>query len=102
MSLLALMLTIASPQAEVASPPLRTAVESSPKAVAKFIKRRATCNHFLGEEPYDDERAAELNKAVRELRCSRIERDERGLRRKFAADQTVLQLLDKTTELLGW
>ena len=102
MSLLALMLTIATPPIETASQMIWMTVDAPPKTVAKFIKRRANCNHFLGEEPYDSERAAELNKAVRELRCSRIDRDERRLRRKFAADRPVLQLLDKTADMLGW
>ncbi|HEY7810388.1 MAG TPA: hypothetical protein VIA98_08415 [Allosphingosinicella sp.] len=102
MSLLALMLALTAPPADVASQPLRAAVDASPKAVAKFIARRANCNHFLGEEPYDKARAAELNKAIRELRCGRIDRDERRLRVRYAAHSTVLRLLEETSDLLGW
>jgi len=81
---------------------LRARVERSPKAVAAFVERRAMCNHFLGEEPYDEKRAAFLNRTIRELRCARLERDERRLRGTFRDRPAVLALLDETAESLGW
>ncbi|MBT2135156.1 hypothetical protein KK137_12525 [Croceibacterium sp. LX-88] len=44
---------------------LKERVEPSPKGVAAFIERRAACNHLLGEEPYDRQRANELKRALR-------------------------------------
>ena len=81
---------------------LRARVESAPRDVEAFIVRRAMCNHFLGEEPYNKERAADLDRAIRELRCARLERDERGLRRTFRKHPAVLMLLDETTDILAW
>jgi hypothetical protein len=81
---------------------VRTRVESAPRKIAAFVTRRANCNHFLGEEPYDDERAAELEKTIRELRCKRIDRDERNLRRAYRGNSEVLQLLADTADALGW
>ena len=77
-------------------------VARAPKQVAAFVRRRADCNHFLGEEPYDRERAAELNRVVRELRCGRVERDERRLREAYRHDAAVLRLLDETADLPGF
>ena len=79
---------------------VRTLTKSAPKVVAAFIERRAYCNHFLGEEPYDAERAAELAKALGELRCHAIERDERNLRRSYRKRPAILRLLDETADAL--
>jgi hypothetical protein len=105
MLLLALALAAASPaiqadaslQAEV-----RARVARSPRDIRLFIERRANCNHFLGEEPYDRERAAELNKAIRELRCATVDRDERRLCQVYRRKAAVLRLLDDTEDALGW
>ena len=80
----------------------RTRVESVPRKVANFIERRANCNHFTGEEPYDPERAAYLNKTIRELKCARISRDERRLARAYRDRPEILQLLKDTEDLPGW
>jgi hypothetical protein len=97
---LALILLLASE--DPAHEALRSRVESAPREVAKFIERRAGCNHFLGEEPYDAERAAELNRTIRELRCKRIERDERRLERTYRDRPALLLLLKETEDLPGW
>lgn len=81
---------------------LRTRVEHAPRKVEAFIIRRAGCNHFAGEEPYDRERATELAKALRDLRCDRIERDERKLRETYRRDRAILTLLDETLDLPDW
>ncbi len=81
---------------------LKPRVESAPREVAKFIERRAGCNHFLGEEPYDPERAAELSKALRELRCERVDRDERRLTRAYRSRPDIVRLLKDTETLIGW
>ncbi len=92
---------LSSPQDPVGEA-LRARVENAPRKVAKFIERRAGCNHFLGEEPYDRERAAELARAIRELRCGRIERDERRLARGYRGRPDILRLLKETEDLPGW
>lgn len=81
---------------------LRSRVERAPKTVAAFVERRADCNHFLGEEPYDRERAAYLNRVIRELRCARIDQDERRLRSVYRKKPAILRLLDETADLPGW
>jgi hypothetical protein len=81
---------------------LRIRIESAPQEVATFIERRAGCNHFLGEDAYDRERATEIRNALRELRCDRIARDERALRQTYGAQPVILRLLTDTETLNGW
>jgi hypothetical protein len=102
MPLLPLALILSLSQADDPWASLRPRVESAPGKVAKFIQRRAGCNHFLGEEPYDPERAAELRKVLRELRCNRIGRDERQLARRYRGRPEIVQLLKDTEPLIGW
>jgi hypothetical protein len=99
-SVLPVLVLLLSPE-DGAWQALRTRVESSPRKVAAFIERRAGCNHFLGEEPYDPERAAELERAIRELRCSRVERDGRRLERTYRDRPEILRLLKDTEDLPG-
>ena len=80
---------------------VRTLTKGAPRQVAAFIERRAYCNHFLGEEPYDAERATELARTLRELRCSRIDRDERILRRAYRNSPATIRLLDETADALS-
>jgi hypothetical protein len=86
----------------VAPEDLRQQVEQAPKDVAAFIERRASCNHFLGESPYDEERATFLAKARRDLRCARVSEDEGKLRRAYRDRPEVLRLLDETVDVLTW
>jgi hypothetical protein len=74
----------------------------APQEVATFIERRAGCNHFSGEESYDRQRAEEIGRALRKLRCTDIESDERALRQIYHSRPIILQLLDDTRDLLGW
>ncbi len=99
-----LALPLALLPATNAAPPddLAQRVAQAPRDVSAFIERRASCNHFLGESPYDEERAAFLAKARRDLRCSRLSEDERNLRRIHRDDPAILRLLDETADALGW
>lgn len=92
----------ALPSEQLSFERLKARVAAGPRKVAAFIERRAGCNHFTGEEPYDAERRAFLEKTIRQLRCARIERDERALRRQYRRQPAVLRLLDETAEQSGW
>lgn len=81
--------------------PLRARMAALPRPVANFIERRADCNHWTGEEPYDAERRAEIERAIADLRCARIEKDEQGIRRRYRGNRAVITLLDETTDLPG-
>jgi hypothetical protein len=81
---------------------LHARVAAQPVAVRTFIERRAMCSHFAGEESYDRARRRELERALRDLRCASVERDEVTLRRRFAAGAEALALLDATRGSLAW
>lgn len=80
---------------------LRQRLDAMPRPVAKFVERRADCNHWTGEEPYDAPRRAEIERAIRDLRCARIEEDEARIRRRYRTNAEVIAILDETADLPG-
>ena len=66
----------------------------APSAVGALIERKAECEHWAGEDPYDKARRREIEQAVTALHCDRIDSDEAGLRRRYRASPAVLKLLD--------
>ncbi|WP_260599974.1 hypothetical protein [Sphingomonas endolithica] len=69
-----------------------------PAEVKTLIERRAQCEHWAGEEPYDAARAAAIDAALRRLRCATSEADEARLRRRYARQRVVLAALDAGRE----
>ena len=69
------------------------ALAKAPKDIGAYAERRAECEHWGGEEPYDKARGREIAAAVRALRCSRLEADERVLRKKYATHLGLVKLL---------
>lgn len=66
-----------------------------PKQVQQFNSRQIECNHWTGEEPYDNERAAEINAATTKLKCSDLEKDEKNLRKKYKAKPRLIESINK-------
>ena len=66
-----------------------------PPDASALVYRIADCNHWGGEEPYDDARKAEIEKAMNQLDCNGLSRDEASLRRRYAADRLVLDAFDR-------
>ena len=75
------------------------ALRSLPPAVREFVERRAGCNHWAGEPPYDQERAAEIRSALSEGRCADLLKDEAALKRQYMTDRMVLNVLEASR---GW
>ncbi len=71
----------------------------TPKDAAAFISRTAACNHWAGEEAYSPQRAKEIRQAVRRLKCSRLEADERRLREKYRGAPAVLEAIEEAKSL---
>jgi hypothetical protein len=70
-----------------------------PREVVAFIDRRTGCNHFAGE--FNGDRSArdrEVTKAMRELRCDRLDVDEARLRRRHAEKPPALKALTETRD----
>jgi hypothetical protein len=95
------MLLLVMAAAMAASPVelrVRREFHAAPRPVRAFLVRRAGCNHWGGEEGYDAERAKQIADAVRELRCNRLEADERRIKRKYAKSRRVRWLLAATRD----
>lgn len=56
------------------------ATSYSDYAVTRFIGRADMCAHWSGEEPYDAGRRAEIDNALREMRCATLLRDGEALK----------------------
>jgi hypothetical protein len=69
-----------------------------PHDAARYLDRREGCNHWAGEEGYDAARRAQINKAIDELRCTALDRDERVLRHRYRHNRAVLRQIRKARE----
>jgi hypothetical protein len=81
---------------------LRVRTAMQPPAVQEFVQRRAWCNHWSGEEGYDDSRRAQIERALGELRCGTVRGEELFLARHFAARPDIVALLRESREMSGW
>lgn len=64
-----------------------------PAEVFAWVGRRMNCAHWMGEEPYDAERAAEIRAAVARGRCDALEADLEALNREYADREAILDML---------
>jgi hypothetical protein len=90
--------SVAAPAAPAASddPPALAALrQGMPSDVSDFIRRAVVCTHWAGEEPYDDERRAQIHAAVQSLRCRALDADQAALRAKYAGHAEVLGRLSR-------
>lgn len=63
-----------------------------PKDVVAYIERRNECEHFIGEEPYDEARRKYLTRVIRET-CTGSNRDLAALRAKYRSRPEILEAL---------
>lgn len=63
-----------------------------PTEVFDFVGRRALCEHWSGEEGYDDDRKAQIADALTRLRCDALEADEAALQTKYADEHRILAM----------
>lgn len=66
---------------------------TNPMDVLEFVSRWTHCGHWAGEEPYDAERRANIEAAVRALRCDALLADAAHLETKYADDAATLALI---------
>jgi len=70
-----------------------------PGPVADLISRIANCNHWSGEDAYNPERRAQIERAVSELRCAELGKDEGSVRKQFGSDPRVLKAIEAAKEI---
>jgi hypothetical protein len=71
-----------------------TGIPDYPFEVEEFIDSREMCDHFRGEEPYDQARAAFLSKMIEET-CSGTDNELRRLMRKYQDISNIMKVLDR-------
>jgi hypothetical protein len=61
---------------------------------------RCMVNHKYrsGEEPYDAERQREISLAMKDLKCSRLEKDEAAARKRYAKRPRTIKVLQQAKE----
>jgi len=79
-----------------------TLEREAPADAVAFLERHANCQHWGGEEPYDDERAAQIRAAVDELKCEALEADEAALRSRYDSRPMILAMIDRGKEEIAW
>ena len=80
------------PQAVDEDPPLLAGLRKDmPADVSDFIRRAVTCNHWAGEEPYNEERRAQMAEAVASLRCRELDTAQRALAKQYDGNPEVLR-----------
>lgn len=65
-----------------------------PEDVRDFIERREGCDHFRGEEPYDEARAAFIAQELERL-CRGTDAELESLKRSHANAPEVLEVLNR-------
>ncbi|WP_309628599.1 hypothetical protein [Brevundimonas sp.] len=63
--------------------------------VLNWVSRREHCEHWQGEEPYDDARRIEIAANVERLACDALGADEAVLRAAHAENASILALLNR-------
>lgn len=71
--------------------------QSLPADVAAFVEQRDGCDHFRGEEPYDEERRAFLEQNMREL-CTGTDMALARLKKKHEKSGSVMSVLNQYEE----
>lgn len=61
--------------------------------VMKFIDRCQLCEHWQGEEGYDEDRKKEINNAIVKLRCESIDKDRIILQQRYKTNKQLLNLI---------
>ena len=82
------MILLAFALAAAAAP----APQRLPLDVRRFVDKRDTCEHWIGEEGYDAARQREINRNVRQS-CTGVDRELDRLRRVYRHNPRVLAAL---------
>ena len=80
--------------------PVAAAAAWTPPDIVAYVQRRAGCNHWGGEEPYDKARAAEINKTMAKFSCNTLDADEKTLLRRYRSTPAFLQQIRAARQAL--
>jgi hypothetical protein len=68
-----------------------------PIDVQRFIERRDACDHFRGEDPYDQERREFLHRKMKEF-CIGSDKELTSLKTKYRNDKRITARLNEYEE----
>lgn len=74
--------------------------EKLPRKVSDLVYRIVDCNHWSGEYGHDEERTAEIEAALDELRCYQIEKDKEAMLERFRADPAVENAIREAEDIV--
>lgn len=87
--------------AEPAAPAAPAMASSGlPADVAALQGQFETCEHFAGEEPYDDARRKEIEAAIK-ANCDPVKAATPAIKAKYADNAAVMAVVKNWEELLG-
>jgi hypothetical protein len=66
----------------------------APADVRSLIDRWDGCDHWSGEEAYDKDRARQIDRAFKSLRCDRLPRDAASIGARYAGRPAVQRLIE--------
>ena len=69
-----------------------SSADAMPSDVLAFVSQRDECEHWLGEEPYDNERGKEISDAINAT-CTGTDKKLSALRRKYKDHPAALETL---------
>lgn len=75
----------------MAAPPL-------PPEVKSWLSRFEQCEHWAGEEPYDEARGKEIDAAFDKLRCKDISADAQKLEQRYKNDAAVMHAIEEASK----
>lgn len=64
-----------------------------PADAKELVGRAINCQHWTGEEPYDEARSHEIETAIAELQCDKLSLQHDALLKKYAKDRDVMGAL---------
>jgi hypothetical protein len=68
-----------------------------PKDVSIFIENRDLCDHFRGEDPYDEERRVFLEENISKF-CTGTDAELSKLKKKYSKNQSIMGILNQYEE----
>jgi hypothetical protein len=69
-----------------------------PPAVQAFLDRSEQCEHWAGEEPYDEDRRKEIDAAFDELHCESLAAERQRLQQRYRKDAAVTKAIEEDNE----
>lgn len=75
--------------------------DGTPADVVDLVERYGGCNHWGGEEAYNEERRTEIEEGAKRLRCDRLDADQQKLRKRYAHKPRILRVINAASAYEG-